>query len=140
MTLPELDAHENGNHEAKADKQSDDFGVVPRVLGSSPLQGQQQTHNSRDEDGCSGQIELTNSLHECHVLSFRRVAIDVHEESDNAHGQGPDGEIDVKTPSPANIFRECSAEKRSCDRSDPPHAADQTGHHGALAKWHLETC
>ena len=51
VTLPELDADEDDDHEPEANKQTDDARAVPRILGAAPLQGEQQADDGRNENG-----------------------------------------------------------------------------------------
>ena len=56
--LPHLDADEDANESAKDDEKCDYSSVVPRILGASPLQCQQDANDSRHEDRCSWEVEF----------------------------------------------------------------------------------
>lgn len=57
-------------------------------------------------------------------------------EQDDEHGQAADGEVDVETPSPGDVFCKGTAEEGACDGGDSPHAAYETEYHGAFLERH----
>lgn len=67
VSLPELDTNKDDEHEAKANKQANDLGIAPSILGATPLQGQDETHNGGDEDGRAEEIDLKDALQDGHA-------------------------------------------------------------------------
>jgi hypothetical protein len=43
-------------------------GAVPSVLGAAPLEGEQETDNSWDEDYCADDVELKDPLYDGFIL------------------------------------------------------------------------
>lgn len=91
ILLPELDTNEDCNHQPETNEEANDLRVIPGVFGTAPLEGEEETDNTRDEDGSAGEIELFDAFEECHVLGIGRVAVDMEEEEDDNHSQAADG-------------------------------------------------
>lgn len=136
ITLPELDADEDGNHSSKATEETDDTRVVPGIFGTTPLQSKEQADDGRDEDGGASKVEFANAIHEGHVDSVRVVAVNMDEEEDDDHGEATDGEVDVETPTPGCVLGKCTSKKGTGDRSDTPHATNETKGKRTLLKRH----
>lgn len=136
IALPELDADENGNHEAEANEEANDAGVAPCVVGAAPLEGEQEADNGGDEDGGTVEVKLTKTGGEGHILGFGRVAVDVDKEEDDDHGETTDGQIDVKAPAPGGMLGEGTAEERTSNTGNTPHATNEAESKRSLLKRH----
>lgn len=139
VSFPELDTNKHKDHEAKANKQANNLGVAPSILRATPLQGQDETHNGGDEDGRAEEIDFENTLQDSHAQSGVRVAVDVQQEDDNEHGEAADGEVDVETPSPGDLLGEDTAEERTGDGGDSPHATDEAKGNGTPLEGHYRS-
>lgn len=126
ITLPELDANEDGNHGSKATEETDDTRVVPGIFSTTPLQSKEQADNGRDENGGASKVELAKAIHEGHVDGVRVVAINLDKEEDDEHGQAANGKVDVETPAPGCMFSEGTSKERASNGSDTPHTTDKT--------------
>ncbi|GJC89739.1 hypothetical protein ColLi_12577 [Colletotrichum liriopes] len=135
VALPELDADEDDDHEREADKQADDGGAVPGVLGAAPLQSEDQADDGGEEDGGADEVELQDALDESLAQGVVLFA-DGQEEEDEDHGNAADGQVDVEAPSPGRLLREDAAEQRPCHGGDAPHAADKPESQRPLVEGH----
>lgn len=77
VSLPELNANEDEDHEAKADEQANNLGITPSIFRATPLQGQDETHNGRNEDGSAQKVDLEDALQDGHAQGIVRVAVDM---------------------------------------------------------------
>lgn len=136
VSLPELDTNKDEDHEAEANEQANDLGVAPSILRATPLQSQDEAHNGGDEDCRAEEIDLKDALHDGHAQSVVRVAVDVQQEGDDEHGEAADGEVDVEAPSPGDLLGEGTAEERTGDGGDSPHATDEAKGNGTLFEGH----
>jgi len=62
VAFVDLESDEHRDEDAESDKKTDDLGVVPRVLASSPLQSQENADDGGDENGCAFNV------HECELV------------------------------------------------------------------------
>jgi hypothetical protein len=135
IALPDLDADEDDDHDAEADKQADHDGAVPRVLGASPLQRQQQAHDGRHQHGGAGEIQAQDALqHRGAVSVVGPHRLDVQKQEDGQHRGAPNGQVDVEAPAPADVVGKGAAQQGPRNARDPPHGADQAEGHGPLAQ------
>ena len=134
--LPELDADEDDDHGAETTEQANDLGVVPRVLGTTPLQSEEEADDGGDEDGRAIEIELTDSLNKSLVDRICRVTVDLDEEEDDNHGKTTDGQVDVEAPAPSDVLGEDTTQKRAGDGCDTPHTTDEAKSHRSSLQRH----
>lgn len=100
------------------------------------MQSQQETHNGGNEDARTEEVDLEDAGQDGHVERIFRVAVNVQDEDDNEHSEATDGEVDVEAPSPGDVFCESTAEERTGDGGDSPHATDETKGKGTLVERH----
>lgn len=143
-----MDNDKENQHGAGADKKANDARVAPGIVGTTPLQSQEEADDGRDEDGAADEVELQNALKDGEALREFGVALDVDHPHDNGHGEAADGEINVEAPAPGDIVGKRAAEQRTGDGGDAPHAADETkgerafreGNWSASSKWLYGRC
>lgn len=63
----------------------------------------------------------------------------MQEDEDDEHGETTDGEVDVEAPSPGDLFGENTAEERTGNRGDSPHATDEAKGNGTSFKGHYHS-
>jgi hypothetical protein len=89
-----LREYENASKKTKAHEEADDPGALPWVCGATPLEGEEQADNSRNQNRGADQVELENSL--CDGEAFRIVfSRDMQEENDDQDREGTDWEAVV---------------------------------------------
>lgn len=63
----------------------------------------------------------------------------MQQEDDDEHGEAADGEVDVEAPSPGDFLGEDTAEERTGDGGDSPHATDEAKGNGTPFEGHCHS-
>lgn len=129
--LPELNADENNSQDGEDHEEGDDLSVIPWVLGSTPLQGQQQAHNRWDEGEGAVKIELLDAglpSEICHSSSLGTL----EEDDDDGNSDCSDGEVNIETPPPGSSISEDTTEEGASNRGNSVHGSNEAGVHGTL--------
>jgi len=115
---------EGDQGETKAYEAANDLGTVPRVLISTELKPKNQRADAATEQDKTNPIDFPQTSHERGPLEgIERW----NEEDDNGCNECPDGEIDVKCPSPTTVpVGESSADNRPQNSTQSPHCAGHT--------------
>lgn len=108
LLLPDLDPDEAGDQDGEDHEQGDDASTLPGVDGATPLQGEQQANDSGNEEKGSFQIHLSKLLHEGQIL-LDFFAGNLEEEDDEDGGDEAERQVDVETPAPRDVIRECAS-------------------------------
>lgn len=104
------------------------------MFKATPLKGQKETDNTRNENGGTNSIELGELLAErllCCVTIGNPEEKRREGESDTA-----DWQVDVEAPAPGDIRCESTADQRTNDRSQTEDGAEEALEHGSLLKRH----
>lgn len=115
VLLPHLNTNEDGDHGTKAAEEPDDLGVVPGVVRTAPLQGKKKADDGGNEDGGTGNIQLSDARPDSLADGVVRVAVNLDEEEDDSHGESADRKVDVEAPAPGNMVGKGTTEKRTGD-------------------------
>ena len=102
-----LNCSEEDNEDGEQCEEKYQSPTRPRMNGSTPLEGKNQTdHGGKEADGAQG-IETTELLAECEICIFRLREF----ENDKYDGKGncPQWYIDVETPTPTYFVGEDTA-------------------------------
>lgn len=134
IAFPELGSDEGGDQDTEEDEEGDDAWARPCIFRATPLQGEEDTDDSGDEDSGSDRIHRLEFLLPGPLrlgLALGRLEKD----GDDENGDGADWEVDVKAPSPTDMVGEGSTQKRAGNRSDAVHGADDTRVNGSFDEW-----
>lgn len=107
LLLPPLDSEESTDQENEEDKKRNDARVAPRVLATTPLKGEQQADDGRQEARSARKIELLELLLPC-SLDLGAAALDVEEGDDESCGHSTERKVDVEAPAPPRLVSELS--------------------------------
>lgn len=87
-------------------KEPNDLRAVPGKLGSSPLDGQDEAYNGREEGDDAPQVNLPDSVDE--PLALRVViAVYIDKEDDDDDGNETDRDVDPEAPAPVYCLWYC---------------------------------
>jgi len=127
LRFPDLNQGEGDEKQDRQNQQDDDPGISPlarvstaqsiqgssekktyAVCGSSPLQGEAEANNSRNQNHQSICVELHQFISQRHVNAW--AVRYVEQEPDHNHNNGTNWQVDIKTPAPGDICSESAAD------------------------------
>ena len=134
LLQPGLNGEESNHQDAKDDKQGNDAAILPGVLGSTPLQRQQETDDGRNEHGCAEQVKRQDLLLQRQMLLGERRLGQLQKQDDEGDSDGPKRQVDVEAPAPADVVGEGSAHEGPGNRGNAVHGAYHTHVYGPLTQ------
>lgn len=136
FSQPDLNHEEANDEHTKDNKQANDAAILPGILGTTPLQSQQQRHNTGDEQEGTEQIERLDLLLEAQLALGNLGLRQAQEGNDECNGNTTKGQVNVEAPSPSDVIGKGTAHKRSSNRGNTVHGPNDAHVHGTLAQRH----
>ena len=122
--------YKSDQEDTEDDKQGDDAGITPSICRATPLKGQKHTDDARDNDQVAGKIQSLDDFQPRMTRCGRLHRL--QDEDDDGQCDAADGEVDVETPSPADVGGEGAADKWADDGGHAHQGTDETNVHASF--------
>lgn len=133
LVLIPLEKRPSTNNEDESNQEANHDGGVPGVRDAAVLDGQDEGDGGSHHQNHAEGIHLSD-LFKQRCLDGHRVSRSLEEDEDDGRRDTANGQVDVETPSPADVIGKGASQQRSDDAGKAVRRADYPGIRRALLR------